>query len=153
MTFPAREITNAIHSLLMSRGYFDHVSMHEPKNAPGNGLSAASWFQSIVPLGAASSLNSTTVLAVWNIRLQTNMLSELQDEIDPNLLEALEDLLDEINGNYDLDISQVRNVDIMGAHGTPLTCEAGYIEHDKKLYRAIMIVLPLVINDCWTQVK
>lgn len=152
MGLPVRDITNAIHSLLASRGYYDRVSMHEPKNAPGNGITAAAWFDNMVPI-QSSGLNVTSVLAAWNIRLQTNMIAEPQDEIDPNLLEALEDTLDAINGDFDLGIDQIRSVDLLGAHGQPLTSSAGYVNQDKTLYRAILITLPLIVNDCWEQVR
>jgi hypothetical protein len=42
-------------------------------------------------------------------------------------------------------------VDLLGAHGIPLSARAGYDEQDSKMFRVMDINLPLVINDVWQQ--
>jgi hypothetical protein len=140
---------DAIASHAMATGRFDRVNTHEPKNAPGNGLSVAIWVDSITP--TQSGLAATTARVVYNVRVYTSMLSEPQDAIDPNLIEAADVLLEAYSGDFSLG-GNVRNVDLLGASGPPLSAQAGYLSQDNKVYRVMTITLPLILNDAWTQV-
>lgn len=146
----ATGILAAVISHAAASGLFDRVAGHEPKNAPGNGLSAAIWVQSIAPLPAASGLSYTTGYLVLRERLYNPMLQEPQDSIDPNLLAATDTMIGLYSGDFTLG-GLVRNVDLLGAHGIPLRADAGYLEQAGKLFRVFDITLPLVCNDLWTQ--
>jgi hypothetical protein len=141
-------IVAAVISHASSAGRFERVMTHEPKSAPGNGLSLAVWAQSLRPI--TSGLDSTSVRLELSVRMYTNMLREPQDTIDTVLLDAADVLMAAYTGDFTLD-GLVREVDLLGEHGDPLSADAGYLEQDNKLYRVIVITLPLIVNDLWEQ--
>lgn len=141
---------DTITSHAMTLGLFERVNTHEPKNAPGNGLSCAIWMDRIGPL-RTSGLPATTGLITFAVRIYTSMLAEPQDAIDPNITEAVDLLIEAYSGDFDLGDAQVRNIDLLGAYGAGLSAKAGYINVDNKLYRVMTIELPVVVNDIWAQ--
>lgn len=150
MALATRDIIDAACSHALSLGEFDQVNGHEPKRAPGNGLSASVWAQSLRPIQARSGLASTSALLVLNIRAMTSMLAEPQDGIDPALVGAVDALLRAYSGDFELG-GLVANVDLLGAYGPGLSADAGYLNQDQQLYRVVVITLPLVVNDLWSQ--
>jgi len=143
-------IVDAVMSHAMASGYFDRVNGHEPKNAPGNGLSAAVWSDTLRPV-PSSGLASLSALLILNVRMYTSMLQEPQDAIDPNMLNALSALFAAYAGDFTLG-GLAREVDLLGAEGVSLQAKAGYLNQDNKLYRVITITLPVVVNDAWDEV-
>jgi len=143
-------IVAAVASHALASGYFDRVGRHEPKNAPGNGLSAAIWVDRIAPLPGSSGLAVTAGLLVVQLRIYQNMLYEPQDSIDPNLAAAVDGLMTAYSGDFDLGAT-VRNIDLLGQYGEGLTAQAGYIEQDGKLYRVMTLSIPIIVNDIWSQ--
>lgn len=143
-------ILDAVVSHAAASGHFERVNSHEPKNAPGNGLTCAVWVQSVVPIPQASGLNSVTGRVLFNIRIYSNMLQEPEDGIDPEVIKALDTLFAAYCNDFALD-GLVRNIDIMGAHGIQLTAQAGYETIGQTTYRIMTIQLPLVVNDLWSE--
>lgn len=150
MSLDITGILNAVVSHAAASGYLERVNAHEPKSAPGNGLSAAVWIDRIAPLPAASGLAQTSALLTVNVRIYSNMLAEPQDGIDVNVVAAVDALMTAYSGDFDLG-GTVRNVDLLGQFGEGLTAQAGYLNQDNKLFRVMTINLPLVISDAWTQ--
>jgi hypothetical protein len=145
-------ILDALQSHAMASGLFERVNGHEPKNAPGNGLTAAVWVDEIGPSPAASGLAGTSVRLVFNVRVYTSMLAEPPDTIDPNMLAAVDALMGAYSADFELG-GLVRNVDLLGqGGGQPMSAKAGYLNQDGKLFRVMTIVLPVIINDVWNQV-
>lgn len=151
MTLQVDDVLSAVVSHCSASGYLDKVNTHEPKSAPGNGLTAAVWVDRIGPAKGASGLASTTALLVFNVRLFQNMLKSPQDMIDPDMMKAVDWLMGAYSGDFTLG-GLIRNVDLLGQFEYPLTATAGYINQDGKLYRVVTIQLPLVVNDLWQQV-
>jgi hypothetical protein len=132
-------------------GLFDsQVGTHEPKNAPGNGLWCAIWVQDIGPV-MSSGLSATSGRVVLQARIGSNMLQEPQDSIDPAILTAVTVLLGEYAGHLTLG-GTVRAIDLRGMEGVPMSAKAGYLMIDNRLNRVMDIVLPLILNDMWTEV-
>ena len=143
------DITDAVVSHSQRLGIFDRVNEHEPKAAPGQGLWCAIWADRINP--AKSGLASTTIRAIFTVRLGTNMVQEPQDMIDRNLIGALDLLMGAYSGDFTLD-GLIRNVDLLGQEGIPLQAQAGYLQQDQSVFRIFDISLPLLVNDVWEQV-
>lgn len=143
-------ITATIETHAFASGRFEQVSGFEPKSAPGLGITAAVWFQSIEPAVSASGLAATTIRLTFNIRITTNMLAEPQDGIDPRIVNAVDALMAAYSGDFTFG-AQVRNVDLMGQTGQPMRADAGYLTQDNRSYRAVVITLPLICNDVWEQ--
>lgn len=129
---------------------FDAVNGHEPKSAPGRGVTAAVWTQDLMPVPAASGLDSTSVRVGLMWRLYTPMIQEAPDAIDPNLLKALDALCEAYSADFELD-GAVMEVDLLGAYGDPLRARAGYLNQDGRLYRVMDLTTPLIVPDLWTQ--
>lgn len=144
-------IFDAVVSALQRLGYFDKVNEHEPKNAPGYGLTAAVWLQQLRPV-RSSGLNKTSGVVIFNVRLYTNMLQEPEDLIDRNMIKATSRIMREFHDDYDFGLHPtVRNVDVFGEEGFPLSAQAGYIDIDGKLFRVMTINVPVICNDVWPQ--
>lgn len=149
MTFPVLQVFQAVESHALELGRFERVNTHEPKNAPGHGLTCAIWTEHLEAIRQSGLASTSAVLRMF-IRIYQNMVSEPQDAIDPNVIEATSLLFDEYCGDFELG-GLIRNVDILGSAGLPLQARAGYIGQDKVLFRCMTITLPLIINDAWNQ--
>lgn len=140
----------SVTDLALRSAYFDSVNQHEPKSAPGNGLSMSVWIQTIKPF-RLSGLASTTGVIVFNGRIYTSMLSQPFDAIDPNVTKAANWMLGAISGEFQLKLADTRNVDLLGTSGYALSAAAGYVEIDRKMFRVMTLQIPIIINDMWTQ--
>ncbi len=165
MTFNAAAVSAlfaAVVSDAQQLGIFETVIAHEPKNAPGNGLSCAVWVQTIKPSQRASGQAAVSGVVSMRARIYLNMLAEPQDGIDPGLLAAPQDgidpgllaatcrLMQAYSEGFTLG-GTVRNVDLLGAEGEPLAAQGGYIQHDSRLFRVFELTVAVVINDMWVQ--
>lgn len=145
-------VFDRIVSWALASGRFDQVNQHEPKNAPGNGVAASIWVQTVAPFPAGSGVAATTGLLVLNFRIYISFTSQPFDAIDPAVLAAATDFMGAISGDFDFDnIASVRNVDLLGSSGTRLSLNAGYVELDRHMYRVMTIVIPVIINDMFAQ--
>lgn len=142
-------ILNALVSHAMTTGWFDQVNQHEPKNAPGNGITAGIWVNGYRPV-PASGLTSTTGMLTFTFRLYQSFLSEPEDQIDIQMVLACDDLIGLYHGDFTLG-GLVRNVDVLGEFGNGLSFDSGYLAIGNKNYRIIDIHIPLVVNDLWVQ--
>jgi len=136
------------HALTLA--VFERVNSHEPKSPPGSGTSCAVWVQSIAPV-TGSGLAATSGVVTLNVRLYSSFIQQPLDEIDPDLLTAATTLLGAYTGDFDFG-GTVRNVDLLGMYGTPMSAQAGYLTQDSHVYRVMTITLHVVINDLWNQV-
>ena len=93
-----RNLFSQVVSHAASLGLFERVCSHEPKNAPGNGLSCSIWVQSIKLAGRASGLNMVSGVVTLSIRVMSNMLREPQDDTDRLILTAVSVLMKEYSG-------------------------------------------------------
>jgi hypothetical protein len=150
MSLAVLSILDGVVSHAMALGRFERVNAHEPKNAPGHGLTAAVWLQSLDPLGAASGLAVTSGRLEFTGRIYQNMLMEPADMIDPLMMEAADAWLGALSGDFELG-GNVRNIDLLGAHGTPLSGRAAYINVSGVMFRIFDLTIPLIVNDVWSQ--
>lgn len=144
MSIGINALLNELVSHAMKLGLFEKVNTHEYKSAPGKGLFCEIWSQDIVP--ARSGLASTSVTISFNIRLRTDMISDPQDAIDPRILGAVDQLMGEYSGDFELG-GNARNVEL----NTGMRADAGYLNQDNKIYRIMTITLPVTVNDVWEQ--
>jgi hypothetical protein len=144
-------IIDAVVSHAQVTGQFERVNTHEPKNAPGTGLTCAVWAQSLGPARGRSGLKATTALLMLNVRVYSPIIQDPPDMIDPTVITAVDALMGSYSGDFTLD-GLVANVDLLGAYGLPMASTAGYLTiGGNKMYRVVTISLPLVINDVWDQ--
>lgn len=152
MTLNAAAILDAIVSHAMALGVFESVNAHEVVNPPGHGLHAEVWADSITPVPTASGLRATSARVVWNVRIRGSADAQPRDMIDPNMMGAVDALMNAYSGDFELG-GNVRNVDLLGQAGIPLSARAAYLQQDGKVYRVYDLTLPVLINDAWEQVS
>ena len=152
MSLEPRPILSVLVSHAQASGRYAKVNRHEPKSAPrgGSRLTMSIWFQRAAPLGPSSGLSITTGIIEFWARIYKNMLSEPQDEIDPDMMDAVSDYTGRVSADYTLG-GTIRNIDLLGAYGPGLSSRAGYITQDRTQYRSVDIIVPCVINDLWEQ--
>lgn len=152
MSIDAAGLFDAVATHLMTLGLFDRVGRHEPENGPGNGLSAMLVLDPgfLRPDPARSGLPATTARLTLRIQIMLPTTYEPADEMDVVLLDAASRLIEAYHGDFELG-GGVRNVDLLGGGGTPLSADAGYLEIEGQVYRVVIIPVPMVINDAWTQ--
>ncbi|MGA5264272.1 hypothetical protein ACPCI0_29130 [Streptomyces griseoincarnatus] len=152
MALDTQEIVSRLASHALSLGVFDRVNKHEPKNAPGRGLTCAIWVERIDLPGSVSGLSKSSGRITFNVRVYTNMLQEPQDGIDPALMRAVDALLTAYAGDFTLG-GAVMAVDLHGlGGGQGVYAQAGYLRMDEnRIFRSITIWLPVVVADLWTQ--
>ncbi|MEI5100298.1 hypothetical protein RB200_19445 [Streptomyces sp. PmtG] len=142
---------NVAISHAMATGLFGNVLAHEPVSAPGSGLTAAFWVRRIAPVAGASGLQATTGRLELMARLLIPADTEPQDDVDTALTGATDALLAAYSGDFEFGGS-VRSVDLLGAHGTGLSAELGYLNFQGgTTYRVATLTIPLIINDVWGQ--
>lgn len=151
MSLQIDTILDKLVSHALTLGIFERVNTSEPKSAPSNGLSGAIWVQAIDPVPTGSGLAATTKRLEFNFRLFTSMTQEPQDAIDPNMIKAVDLLMDQYESHFTLS-GNVQMIDLLGQAGTPLRAQAGYINQDGKMMRVMTLTLPLVVNDVSAQV-
>ncbi|MEU8756212.1 hypothetical protein AB0C88_37570 [Streptomyces chartreusis] len=144
-------IVDAVESHALASGYFPYVNGHEPKSTPTTGITAAVWVEHIGPARGSSPLNKTSVRLALFVRLYSSMMQQPADAIDPDLIKALSALFGAYTGAFTLG-GLVRQVDLLGAYGDPLSARAGYLAEGDAEFRVMTITLPLILNDVWTQV-
>jgi hypothetical protein len=142
---------SAVESVAMRTGKFRRVNLHEPKSAPGSGLTCAIWIQSIDPFTSGSGLNSTTGYLVLFARVYGNMFTKPEDNLDPVMTKAASALVGAFSADYTLN-GTCRNIDLLGEGGTTLRAQAGFEEIGSTQYRIMTVTVPCIVNDCWDQV-
>lgn len=150
MTVDIDTILAQVTSHAQTLGVFERVNGAEPENAPGNGLTGAVWVQEIGPDRTGSGLASTSMVLLLNVRLYLPVNNLAPETLDPQMVKALDLLFAAYIGDFTLG-GNVRNVDVRGAKGTPLSGRAGYQQIDEAVYRVFTITLPLVVNDVWAE--
>ncbi|MBO3751532.1 hypothetical protein J5X84_36130 [Streptosporangiaceae bacterium NEAU-GS5] len=146
----ARAIQDALVSHALTLGVFDRVNTHEPlKNAPGNGITCSMWLGPGLPFNRRSGLASTTVRLMFVARLQTAGLQLNPDDVDMNLLDALDVLYTAYHGDFTL--GALGQIDLLGSAGIPLSWDTGWIVQDGKQFRAYLLSIPVLVDDVWEQ--
>jgi len=148
-------INDALVSHAQRLGIFDSVNGHEPRSAPGTGLSWALWIQTVRPFAPRSGLAATSLALIYSSRLQIAIPKDTVslDAMDPHLSDAAIAMLASLSADFELDGLLDGNIDLMGATGVQfgLGAEAGYIEQDGTLYRVMTLTIPIIVNDVLLQ--
>ena len=154
MALGVKALIDAVTSHAAASGHFAVVQGFEPKSIPGNGpgsdLTFAVFLSALAPARAASGLSVSSARVELTGRIYKPFMSQPEDLIDPALAQAADDLIAAYIGDFELG-GNARNIDIFGAHGGQLQCRAGYQTVDKQVFRVIDIVIPIIINDAWTE--
>lgn len=149
MPFNVKSTLEKVQSYLQASGHVVRAQISEPKQPPGERIMAAVYMGTVSV--AQLTLQTTIELHVVRVRLYMNMLREAGDEIEFGLAQALSEISADLLGDYDLGAT-VRNVDVGGIYGTPLSATWGYVDVGGTMYRVVDITLPLIVDDSATLV-
>jgi hypothetical protein len=149
MTLATNAVLDALVSHASSLGRFERVNEHEPKNAPGAGLTCSISVDRIAPI-RASGLDSTSARLAFTMHLFAPMLAVSDDLVDRQLLTVLDELFAAYTGDFTLG-GLLRHVDVLGAYGPGLEATAGYLNSGGSDFRVLTITLPVIVNDLWEQ--
>lgn len=142
----------ALESHALSTGLFESVNGHAPRNSPGAGVTCSIWPDYIGPATAVSGLNSTSALLRFVVTIYTNGAAQPYDGIETSVMGAVDGLLTAYSGAFTLG-GLVKEVDLLGEHGTPLAAQAGWVTFaDGQQFRVMAVTATLVVNDAWNQV-
>jgi hypothetical protein len=131
-------------------GQFRRVITHEPKSPPGTGMSLAIWWQSLDPV-QSSGLAAVSGRVTFQARIYASLLEKAEDNQDPQLLSASCAFLAALSGDFSL-AGQARAVDLIGMEGQALEVTSQYLQIEDKTFRVAEFVIPVIINDLWSEV-
>jgi hypothetical protein len=144
-------ILAALESHAAASGHLERVNLYEAINQPGSGITAAIWPQNLAPATGKSGLASTSIRVEFMVRLMTPAVAQPADSIDPAMINAAAALFTAYSGDFTLG-GLVREVDLLGGSGTPLSWRAGWLPmKDGGSSRVIDITVPLIVNDQFDQ--
>lgn len=149
LDFPA--IRDALVSHAEATGRFTAVTKHEPFSKPG-GVHAAVWLDTLTPVERASGLAGVAVRLAFVCRIYLGAESKPYDDVDTKGLAAADRLMAAWAGDFTLN-GRIRNVDLKGAHGVPLSAQSGYQRIGDTTYRVLTLTVPLIVNDVWAEVS
>ncbi len=149
--FDVRGIISALETHAMSLGKFESVNLHEPKSAPGNGVTCAIWLSDYAASPLSSGMATTSIRAEWSVRIYHAAFTSTPDMIDPTVMEAVHDFCVALAGDFTLG-GLVQSVDIMGRHGERVRARPGYQNIDGKIFRVMTILVPVIVDNVWDQV-
>lgn len=141
----------AVETHAMASGFFEAVNGHESTSPPGHGLTADVWVQIIEPVPGRSGLASTSARVELSVRIYRGMADEPQAFIDPSIIAATNTLMLSYSGAFQLGLGEDHHLDLLGTYGEPLRGRAGYLTIGSRLYRVMVVTIPIIINDAWPQ--
>jgi hypothetical protein len=144
-------LLDALVSHAQATGGFSTVNGHQPMSPPTSGITCGIWVQDMRPIAALSGLNTTSIEALFNVRLYTSAVQQPYDAIDPAVMNAAAVLLAAYSADFELD-GVVMEVDLLGQYGPSMSAGAGYMQQDGVTLRVMTINLPLIVTDLWAQV-
>lgn len=149
MALDIQSILDNVASHVLSTGHVDAVLGYVSKQSPANGITAAIYVERINPI-KSSGLNNTSIRLELEMQIYSSTYQEPYDGIDANLTLAVDAVFTNFIGDLDLG-SGARHIDVFGAYGKGLEVRSGYMNLDGKEYRVFQIVIPIVVDDVWSQ--
>jgi hypothetical protein len=126
------------------------VIQHEPKAAPATTPALALWWSGIGPARGFSGLSATSARIEYRGRVYLNFKSRSEEDIDPLLMTLTSQVIGAFSSAFTLN-GDVAAVDLLGGWGEPLSAVPGYVQHDGQEFRVSELVIPLIVDDVWTQ--
>jgi hypothetical protein len=150
MSLGAAAIIQAAIDHLLTTGLFESVQGHESLSAPANGLAADVWLGPVRPAPANSGLAETSAILTLMARIYINANTQPADVIETSIADAVDTLMTAYSGDFTYG-GLIAYVDLLGANGTQLFADPGYVTIGGVFYRCMTITIPCVIDDAWAQ--
>ena len=149
MALDPQPIFDALLTHLQTLGLFESVNGHAADISPGYGLVATVEF--VAMARARSGLASTSARIEFTITILTSLDQEPADAIDPEILTATGKVFESLIGDFTLG-GLARVVDVGGSGGDPLVARAAYATVGGVKARAVIIDVPVIVNDPFPEV-
>lgn len=151
MALDTNDLIDRIVSHAARLGVFDVTNGHQVEAAPGRGVTVAFGVVSLGP--APSGQKSTSALVVFEAVVYTSPYTNPLDLIDPAIMTAVDALIEAYSGDFTLG-GTVRCVDLLGMSGLSLRADKGFVPFpDGTVYPAMVVTVPLIVNDAWLQAE
>jgi len=144
------ELISNVVSGAQQLGIFEEVLTHEPKSKPQKNMTMAFWLTSIKPSAKKSGLASTAGCVTFNSRIYISFLAKPEDQVEANLLTATSTLISQYSSAFSFG-GTVIDVDLLGSESAGLSAQFGYVEIGGTNFRTSNIVVPVIIDNLWTQ--
>jgi len=148
MSLDVAGVLAKLQSHAKSTGHFEQVLLHEPKSAPGQGVTLCMRLGPIFP--ASSGLDNVSMVMVVLQRLYVPFLQSPEDAIDSGLWAAIDPVIQSYATDFTLN-GAARAIDFFGEHGVPFRAEPGYLTQDGTVFRVIELDVPVIVNDCYQE--
>lgn len=133
-------------------GVFEHVEGHAMISPPSSGIAIAFEAGQVRPGGQYSGLSATSVVFTCTGSIYRTMQTQPVDDVETDISAAAMSLIVALSGDFDLG-GNVRNIDLLGATGTGLSADPGYLKLGDQTFRASVVTIPMIINDVFEQVS
>jgi hypothetical protein len=145
----AAAVLSGIVSVLQKVGSIEQTITGQGQNPPSAGVGAVVWAGPIRPVARRSGLGAVSIALDINVRLTVPMSTQPPESVETTLLGAFSDMCNALAGGFTLG-GQVEQVDLLGAYGSGLHGDPGYVPYDGATYRCITAVVPVVLDDVWS---
>lgn len=150
MALDVGPLITRVRTLVLATGRFSSCEGHEPPSEPGKGIRGAMWVEDIDTIESGLDVVSARVLLIVRVsRDAAGSTPEALDRIDPEITLAAQAVMNALAVDYDLG-GTCRNVDFHGEEGEKVRAEGGWFEHGDKKYRAMLVRVPILVDDVWT---
>ena len=148
MPFNITNTLNALNSHLRATGIVKHSQIGEYKSVPNTQeLFAALWMTS--SRVAMTTLADTIEVHGVTVRLYWGAFEQPIEDIEFKVAQAVSDIVNEWASDYTLG-GTVRNIDIGGELGTPLSMTWGYADVSGLIYRIVDMEISLIVDGSST---
>jgi hypothetical protein len=144
-----KQIIQVVASTAQASGWFQAVETFEPKSAPTADIHFCTWATDVKPIDS-SSIVSTSLRIELAGRIHINMLRDPIGDIDSDIMAAGWDMFLLFSAGFTLG-GIVREVDLLGSEGDPLSLRFGYVPIDKRLFRVADFTIPIIVSDAFDQ--
>lgn len=142
--FNVKRSLEIIENVLLKSGYFQHVSIGEPKAPPKAKISAHVWMErTSVPI---TFLDAPREIHELCVRIYKEMIAIPEETIELELAEATSNAVNYLYQNISLGDTVV-DIDVGGIHGKPLTTDWGHVRVAAVLYRCVDIKFSLIVDE------
>lgn len=149
MALDIQSVLDNIASHAMATGHFETVLGYVSKQSSTNGITAALYVENIQPI-RSSGLSNTSIRLEIEMQIYSSTYQAPYDGIDVNMVLATDAMFTALIGDFDLG-SEVRHIDIFGAHGQSLRVRSGFMNLDGKEFRVFQITIPVILDEVWDQ--
>lgn len=148
MAFDIKSTLQAIENQLLTSAYFAHVQVGEPKAPPPGPFAVSVFMQDVgvVSLTLSGTIERHSVL----IRIYRRIFEDTESNIELEMAALVSRVMSDLAGEFDLGAT-IRNVDLGGQHGAPLSARFGYVDVGGTMYRVGDISVGLIVDDSGTQ--